>query len=242
VAAAGGAVDLLVLPAESVPAVWVCESGPARRLLLSEEELAWGPDGRIEAYDGRVQAYDPSRRAFADLPLDSPAPSSSPGPEPSADPAAAPLLAADAAAEPVRPAGRAVPVSYGKFDGRQSAPPPEAFDELAAVFQLDLPAWAGDAALDALLRIGWAGDAGQLQVDGRPVTDRFWDGSEWVVSLRDIGYRRGSELSLHLLPLAAGSPVSLPHDARDRLVTADGQLLALDYVRVLGRRVRRETA
>ena len=226
VSTAGGALDLLVLPAEAAPSAWVCEDGPARRLLLSAGELAWGPDGRIEAYDGPVLVYDPARRAFADLPLDPPAP---PGPGP-----------AEVAVEQLRPAGGAVPVTYGKFDGRQSAPSPEAFDELAAVYRLDLPEWAAADALDALLRVGWAGDAGELRVDGRTVTDRFWDGSEWVVSLRDIGYRPGSRLSLHLLPLAAGSPVSLPRDARDRLVTADGQLLALDHVRVAGRRLRRE--
>jgi beta-galactosidase len=124
-----------------------------------------------------------------------------------------------------REAGRAVPVSYGKFDGRQSAPAADAFDELAAVYAVELPAWVSGA--DALLRIGWAGDVGQLRVDGRTVTDRFWDGSEWIVSLRDAGYRAGSRVSLHLLPLAAGSTVSLTADARERL--------ALDYVRVVER-------
>ena len=86
------------------------------------------------------------------------------------------------------------------------------------------------------LRIDWAGDVGQLRVDGRPVTDRFWDGSVWTVNLRDTGWQPGAELTLHLLPLAAGSTVSLPTGARDRLLAADGQqLLALDAVRVLGR-------
>jgi hypothetical protein len=81
---------------------------------------------------------------------------------------------------------------------------------------------------------------GQLRVDGRTVTDRFWDGSRWTISLRDAGYRTGSELTLHLLPLAVGSTVHLPPDAGDRLVAADGQLLALDAVRVVGRRTWHE--
>jgi len=296
-----GAVDLLVLPADAAPDAWVCENGPARRLLLSPGELAWGPDGRIEAHDagpargpadrieahdarlvsgsggriegregglvsdpggriggregglvsgsggriegreggfvwgsggrigardGEVLVYDPALRAFTGLPLDPPdLPAAASGP---------------ARVDPVRPAGGAVPVTYGKFEGRPSAPSPEAFDELAAVYRLTLPEWAAEPGLDALLQIGWAGDAGQLRVDGRPVTDRFWDGSEWIVSLRDIGYRPGAQLTLHLLPLAAGSPVALPRDARDRLITADGQLLALDHVRLHGRRLRHE--
>jgi len=225
VATASGALDLLVLPSSAAPEAWVCENGPARRLLLSAGELAWGPDGRIEAHDGEVLVYDPARRAFTDLPLDPPG---SLGARAGAD------------ADPVRPPGGAVPVTYGKFDGRPSAPSPEAFDELAAVYRLVLPGWAAEAGPDTLLRIGWAGDVGQLRVDGRPVTDRFWDGSTWVVSLRDIGYRPGARLTLHLLPLAAGSPVALPRDARDRLITSDGQLLALDYVHVLGRGLRHE--
>jgi hypothetical protein len=143
-----------------------------------------------------------------------------------------------AVVEPVllRAAASAVPVAYGKFDGRQSAPSPETFDELAAVYRVPLPSWATTgSSLDTYLWIGWAGDAGQVRVDGRAVTDRFWDGSQWVVSLRDAGVRPGSEVTLHLLPLATGSPVSLPREARARLTAADGQLLAIDSLRLAGR-------
>ncbi|WP_199561982.1 hypothetical protein [Micromonospora deserti] len=68
---------------------------------------------------------------------------------------------------------------------RESAPAPGAFDDLAAVYRLELPDWAADPAHDALLEIDWAGDVGQLRVDGRTVTDRFWDGSRWTVNLRE---------------------------------------------------------
>jgi hypothetical protein len=138
-----------------------------------------------------------------------------------------------------REAGRAVPVSYGKFEGRQSAPGSEVFDDLAAVYRVELPGWAAEPGRDVVVRVGWAGDVGQLRVDGRPVTDRFWDGSEWIVNLRDVGYRAGARVRLHLLPLAAGSTVVLPVDARERLLGSDGQLLALDYVWV-AERVRLE--
>jgi hypothetical protein len=94
--------------------------------------------------------------------------------------------------------------------------------------------------VDTYLRIDWAGDVAELRVDGRAVTDRFWDGSAWTVSLRDAGYRPGAAVTLHLLPLAAGSTVALPRDARARLRTADGQLAEVDSVRVLGRAVWHE--
>jgi len=234
-----GALDVLVLPAAAAPDVWVCEDGARLRLLLSADELSWGPDGRVEARSGdaspRVLAYEPGERAFAVLPL-----------VPAGSSAAAQAVAVadtvdadadvDAIASLVRPAAHTVPVSYGKHDGRQSAPTAEAFDDLAAVYRLDLPGWAADPHLDVLLQVDWAGDVAQLRVDARTVTDRFWDGSRWTVSLRDAGYREGSAVTLHLLPLAVGSTVHLPSDVRDRLVAADGQLLALDAVRVVGRR------
>jgi hypothetical protein len=47
--AGGGALDVLVLAADHVALVWVCEDGGRRRLLLSPDELSWGTDGRVEA-------------------------------------------------------------------------------------------------------------------------------------------------------------------------------------------------
>jgi hypothetical protein len=255
-----GGLDLLVLPAADAALAWVCSDGPAgRRLLLSAGELSWGPSGQISSNGPDVLVYDPVERRFKPLalapvdsgrlmdsggrPVDSTEKLSDPPAELSAHPVtggmAVVAVNAAAAVSLERGAERAVPVAYGKFDGRQSAPAPDVFDELAAVYRLEIPDWAGDPGCDALLRIGWAADVGELRVDARTVTDRFWDGSEWVVSLRDVGYRAGSRVTLHLLPLATGSPVSLPADARERLLGSDGQLLALDYVRV-ARRVRRE--
>jgi beta-galactosidase len=218
-----GELDVLVLPASVAAQIWVCEDGP-RRLLLSSEELSWGPDGRVEVLgDPSVQAYDPIAGAFTPLPM-TPAGESA-------------TVAAALLAELVTPPARTVPVTYGKYDGRQSAPSPATFDELAAVFRLPIPSWAADPDLDSLLTIDWAGDVAQLRVDGRTVTDRFWDGSRWTAALRDAGYRAGSTVTLHILPLAVGSPIRLPPDAGDRLVAAEGQLLAVDKVEVTGRRL-----
>ncbi|MBU2668400.1 galactose-1-phosphate uridylyltransferase [Actinoplanes bogorensis] len=230
-----GAFDLLVLPASVAGAIWVDEDGPRRRLLLSDDELRWGGDGRVSVHSTGVpdvRVYEPVTGEFVALRLD--------GREVGGDVGGLEVggtggsgfeAAADVVA--VREAVGTVPVAYGKFDGRQSAPSPETFDELAAVYRLTVPERGG---VDLVLRIDWAGDVGQLRVDGRAVTDRFWDGSAWTVNLRDAGWLPGAELTLHLLPLAAGSTVSLPTGARDRLLAADGQqLLALDAVRVLGR-------
>lgn len=109
----------------------------------------------------------------------------------------------------VREAGD-VPADHGFGGQRHSAPAAEVFDSVAAVFRLDLPVWDGDALLD----IDWAGDVAQLRVDGATVDDRFWDGTRWSVSLRDVGADAGSTLSLHVLLLSQESTVWLPENVR----------------------------
>ncbi|XVU22462.1 beta-galactosidase [Actinoplanes sp. CA-054009] len=204
--------DLLVLPAALAPSVWV----NGDRLLLSPDELRWGPDGRVEALTSAahpsVRVYD---GGFVTLPMHRSGGASFTG---SLTPSA------------VRAPAGTVPVAYEKFDGRQSAPTPEVFDELAAVYRLDIPEGS-----DWFLRIAWSGDVAQLRIDGRVATDRFWDGSPWLANLKDLGWHPGAELTLHILPLAAGSAVSLPPDARDRLLTAETQLLSIDEVALFSR-------
>jgi beta-galactosidase len=210
--------DLLVLPASTADSIWVDSH---RRLLLSDDELRWGPDNRIEALSTgspSVQVY--SSGHFHPLPLSS----------------GAAGFTAPATFTQVRPPAATVPVAYGKFDGRQSAPSPDAFDDLAAIYRIEVPT----TELDANLHITWAGDVAELRVDGRTATDRFWDGSPWLVNLRDAGWHPGAELTLHLLPLAAGSTVSLPAEARTRLLAADGQLLDLTSVRLVARQTAHE--
>ncbi|GLH99653.1 beta-galactosidase [Phytohabitans aurantiacus] len=224
-----GVLDLLVLPAADAGAVWVEEGRPERRLLLSHDDLAWGADGRVVARTIRpapdVRVYEPAKRGFAPLPLQG-------------DARAAAV--ADVRVTPQRPPHAAVPPSYGTRENRQSAPAAAVFDELAAVYELRPPEWAGEPDQDALLRVDWAGDVARLRVDGRTVTDRYWDGSQWTVSLRDAGYRPGSTLTLHVLPLSTESSVHLPQDAAARLTASSGQLVAVDAVRVEARRTWHE--
>ncbi|GAA2335863.1 beta-galactosidase [Dactylosporangium salmoneum] len=214
--------DLLVLTPGDSAIAWVREG--ERRLLLSAADLGWGADGRIVARGAgpapEVLEYDPAAGAFRPLPLRPDGPGAP---------------AQDVVARPVRQFRP--PRRYGERAGRASAPSARVFDELAAVYALDLPGWAGES--DALLHIDWAGDVAELRIDGRAATDRFWDGSHWVVSLRDAGYGPGREVTLHVLPLDPGAPVHLPEDARRRADAAGGPLLAVDRVRVEARRAWR---
>ncbi|MDQ0614098.1 hypothetical protein QF046_001739 [Microbacterium sp. W4I4] len=78
-----------------------------------------------------------------------------------------------------------------------------------------------------MLDIDWAGDTAQLRVDGRTVDDRFWDGTRWSVSLRDVGADAGSTVTLHVLPLSMESTVWLPDAMTQRGDAARGVVRAV---------------
>lgn len=180
-----GGLALLVL-ADAADA-WVLGD----ELWICDGQLLW--DGtRIEARDAtRLRRFDAASRRWAEIPVGRP-------------PEAVPV-----GIRTVREAGD-VPADHGFGGPRHSAPAAEAFDALAAMFALELPVWDGDALLD----IDWAGDVAQLRVDGTTVDDRFWDGTSWAVSLRDIGADAGGALTLHVLPLSQQSTVHLPESTR----------------------------
>lgn len=207
------ALDVLVLPESDLPHVWVRES-PGRTLLLSEATLRWGAGEDLLATgaEAAVLRYDVAARGFVEVPLVPRGPGA---------------VSAAVAASRLRGAVGPVPAGYGRSGGRESAPARAVLDHHAAVWRLELPAWASESARLTYLRVEWAGDVGELRVDGRTVADRFWDGSTWWVNLADSGLLDG-ELTLHLLPLSPSSTVALPPQAQARRGADD--LLALDGV------------
>ncbi|MET0781980.1 MAG: beta-galactosidase, partial [Microbacterium sp.] len=214
--------DVLVLPASAAASLWVRTRADGRMLLHSEAELSWGADGPVRARSGQeeppVRAYDPVARAWTRLAV---APRGVPARETTIDPV---LLST----------AEAVPDDYGFVGGRHSAPSVDDIDDLAAIYRIEMPHWARDPEHDAVLEIDWAGDAGQLRIDGRIADDRYWDGSRWTISVQDMRLGAG-EVTLHLLPLAAESTIWVPEAAQARRTHAAGALLALDAVRVLSR-------
>jgi hypothetical protein len=149
------------------------------------------------------------------------------------------------APQPVRPVGvhrirdaGEVPGDHGFGGARHRAPATVAFDDLAAVFALDLPASDSDAVLD----IDWTGDTAQLRVDGRTVDDRFWDGTRWSVSLRDVGADADSAVTLHVLPLSPESTVPLPADAMTQRADAARGVVRAVSLRTVSRQTATTTA
>jgi len=209
----GDALDVLVLPAADAANAWVVEAGE-RRLLVSPDEVTWDAAGTVAV---RSSSTHPAAREYvADgwraLDLERTEGSG---------------VTASVGLRTVREA--TVPSGdYGARDGRQAAPRDQVLDAHAAVYALDVPAHTADA----VLRVRWAGDVLQLRVDGETATDRFWDGSELLANLHDLGVRPGSRVELRVLPLRTDSAVHLPADAADRLARADEALCALDAVTI----------
>ena len=80
------------------------------------------------------------------------------------------------------------------------------------------------------LRIDWAGDVGQLLVDGVVVADRFWDGTPWHLDLDTIDGAELGRVTLRVLPLHRDSAVRVPADADDRRRATTGPMHAVDAV------------
>jgi hypothetical protein len=216
--------DILVLPASAAASLWVRNGTDGRMLLHSEAELAWGSDGpmRVRSRDDEptVRAYDPATREWMPVGV-------APRAVGARETVITPVLLSEAEFAHV-------PADYGFVAGRHSAPTIDDINDLAAIYRLDLPEWAFDPDHDAVLEIDWAGDVGQLRIEGRIADDRYWDGSRWTASVQDMRLHEG-EVILHLLPLSADSTVWVPEAAAARRAAARGPLLALDAVRVISR-------
>jgi hypothetical protein len=216
-----GALDVLVLPAADAADAWVVEAGE-RRLLVSPDEVTWDAAAvtvRSGAERPDVREYTAGAWRALDL-------------ERAAGIGVTASLRFSTVREATPPTG-----DYGSRAGRQAAPRDEVLDAHAAVYALDVPAHTDDA----VLRVRWAGDVAQLRVDGETATDRFWDGSDLVANLHDLGVRPGSRVELRILPLRTDTAVHLPDEAAARLAEADGALCALDEATIDQRALWRET-
>ncbi|WP_161494132.1 beta-galactosidase [Microcella alkaliphila] len=194
------------------PGVWRVDARSSRLLDVTEGDAA----GRIvvRSLGGTPSArrFDARAGAWVALPL-----SGAVG-----RPVAVSAIAADT--------GAPVPAGYGARERRAAAPSADERERHAHRWVLSgLDALGPDD--DPVLTVDWAGDVAELTVDGRVVLDRFWDGSPWIVRLRDHGWRPGSALEVRVVPLHAAAAVHLPRDAAARRPTAGSEpLVALDAV------------
>ncbi len=211
--AQGAALDILVLPPWCAEAVWVI--GESRRLVLSEDPLWEEPDGRL---GGRRRAasldaftFDVERRAFVHL-------------DSQRGQAIECLLHTT-----VLSTGTGAKASYGERAGRASAPSDADFAAGATRYLVELPRMS-DCSASAELEIRWAGDVARLVVDGAVRADRFWDGSTWVISVRDELITERSHVVLEILGMHPDARIGLASEAEQQRRVTPGELLSLESV------------
>ncbi len=211
--------DVLVLPAAWATELWVLDAPSGERMLLRSSAPVWleGDELAVRAERGpQVQRYSLERRSFSDVRLSG------------AEADRLPVRSG-----PVRWDPRAAQASFGGTAARRAAPRPDDIERLAAVIPLEgLGAPTSNARRTMLIK--WAGDVATLEVAGRTVADRFWDGTPWLIDLDALGVDSGSDVTLRILQLHPDSEVHLPPEAEARRRSHDGPLGSLD--RLVGHR------
>ena len=141
-----------------------------------------------------------------------------------------PAVAVKIASEPVQAAGPARVISLGG-EGVAEAPTDADFVG-AAVWRIRFPEGI-DTTRDLLLRVRYVGDVARVYLDGRLLTDNFYNGNAFEIGLKRFSpevYHK--ELLLKILPLRKDAPILLDAEAKPDFAGAGTAiaLLAADVV------------
>ena len=121
-----------------------------------------------------------------------------------------------AAIEPVQAAGPAREIPLGKISQPVAAAPEDADFARAAVWRIKLPENI-DLNLDPILRLSYVGDVARVSLNGKLLTDEFYNGNKF-----DVGLRRYApdiltgDLRVAILPLRKDAPIYLAEEAKPR--------------------------
>jgi hypothetical protein len=116
--------------------------------------------------------------------------------------------------EDVRPAGPPRTIPLGKIRQAAAAAPQDTDFEQAAIWRVKLPA-ALDLNTDPILRLHYVGDVARVTLNGKLLTDDFYNGKAF-----DVGLRRYApeilegELHVAILPLRRGAPIHMAEEAQ----------------------------
>ncbi len=140
----------------------------------------------------------------------------------------------DASFEQVQAAGPPREIPIGKIQQPVAEAPLDGDFELAAVWRVKIPAGI-DLAADPLLRFHYAGDVARVLLNGRLITDDFYNGNAF-----DIGLRRHApdilkgDLRIAILPLRKNAPIYMAQSARPDFGDA-GAVAALHRIEIIPR-------
>ena len=127
----------------------------------------------------------------------------------------APRAAACAASfQNVQPAGPPRDILPGKIDRPVAAAPLDADFGKAAVWRIHLPAGL-DLDADPILRLYYSGDVARVTLNGKLLTDDFYNGNPLEVGLRRHAPEiLGGDLRIAILPLRKDAPIYMAREAR----------------------------
>jgi hypothetical protein len=116
--------------------------------------------------------------------------------------------------EKIRQAGPAREIPLGRIRQPVAASPEDADFEKAAVWRIRVPSDI-NLRTDPLLRIHYVGDVARLMLNGRLVTDDFYNGKPFEVGLRRHAPEiLAGDLRLAILPLRKDAPIYMANEAR----------------------------
>jgi hypothetical protein len=136
--------------------------------------------------------------------------------------------------EEVQPAGPPRNIPPGKIKQPVAAEPEDADFTQAAVWRIKLPADL-DLNTDPILRFHYVGDVARVTLNGKLLTDDFYNGTVFEVGLRRYAPEiLKGDLRVAILPLRQDAPIMLAREARPDF--GDRQsLVLLDRVEIVPR-------
>lgn len=134
----------------------------------------------------------------------------------------------------VQAAGPPREIPMGKIKQPVATAPLDADFEKAAVWKIKIPADV-DLGDDPILRLHYVGDVARVILNGRFITDDFYNGNAF-----DIGLRRhapdilNGDLRIAILPLRKDAPIYLAEKARPNFGSA-GSIVTLKSIEIISR-------
>ena len=136
--------------------------------------------------------------------------------------------------EQLQPAGPPRDISLGKIKQPVAAAPEDSDFEKAAVWRIELPAGI-DLGVDPLLRLHYVGDVARVLLNGKLVTDDFYNGKPFEIGLRRHAPEiLNGDLRVAILPLRKDAPIYMAKEARPPFGDAQS-VVALRSVELLPR-------
>ena len=136
--------------------------------------------------------------------------------------------------ESVQPAGPLREIHLGKIREAMAAEPDDADFKDAAVWRIQLPANL-DLATDPLLRFHYAGDVARITLNGKLVTDDFYNGNVFDIGLRlHAPEILNGDLRIEILPLRKDAPIYTAMQARPDFGTNES-VVSLGSVEIIPR-------